>query len=104
MLLVTVGVFQINRPQDNPVSHVAAGNSSAASSDEDAQLLLAVAQRSPALKQIYESNLKSVNAYISDARSSVEKDPEDSQAREHLREAYAQKAMLYDMATSRSLE
>jgi hypothetical protein len=72
--------------------------------DDDSQLLSEVEQRSPSLKSIYESNLKNVNNYISDARSSVESDPSDSEARQHLREAYAQKAMLYEMATARSLQ
>jgi hypothetical protein len=76
-----------------------------ASHDEnDLQLLAEVEARNPGLKTIYENNLKNVNSYISDAKTSVQNDPNDSEAREHLREAYAQKAMLYDMATARSLQ
>jgi hypothetical protein len=72
--------------------------------DNDKQLLAEVEQRSPSLKPIYEHNLRNVNNYISDAQTLVQQDPNDSGAREHLREAYAQKAILYEMATSRSLQ
>ena len=56
------------------------------------------------MKEVYEANLRNVNAFIADARSSLAQDPDNAEAHEYLREAYAQKAMLYDMATSRSLE
>jgi hypothetical protein len=73
-------------------------------SDDDTQLLSEVEHRSPSLKSIYEHNLHNVNNYISEAKDSVRLDPNDAEARQHLREAYAQKAMLYEMATTRSLE
>jgi isopentenyldiphosphate isomerase len=75
-----------------------------ADNDDDKQLLSEIEQRSPSLKPIYEHNLKNVNSYISEAKSSVQQDPNDSEAREHLRQAYAQKATLYQMATARSLQ
>jgi hypothetical protein len=74
------------------------------SSDDDTQLLSEVEHRSPSLKSVYEHNLHNVNNYISEAKDSVRLDPNDAEARQHLREAYAQKAMLYEMATTRSLE
>ncbi|HUQ50445.1 MAG TPA: hypothetical protein VM056_07025 [Terriglobales bacterium] len=101
VLLVGIGIFQANQPADSNVQ-TAALNTTA--DPAEAQLLSTVEKRSPALKRVYETNLKNVNAYIADARESVQKDPNDGAAREHLREAYAQKAMLYDMAASRSTE
>src|SRR5207302_1421696 len=88
--------------QNTAVSQPSTDSGAVASNDEtDKQVLAEVEARSPGLKAIYENNLKNVNNYISDAKTSVQNDPNDSEAREHLREAYAQKAMLYDMATAR---
>jgi hypothetical protein len=70
---------------------------------EDQQILDAVALQAPMMKASYEDNLRSVNAYIRDAEQSVEQNPYDEEARQYLMEAYEQKAMLYDMALSRSL-
>jgi hypothetical protein len=71
--------------------------------DDDQQLLAAVAVQSPQLKSTYESNLKLVNANISDAEQNVKQNPTDDEARQQLMNAYDQKAMVYDMA-SRSLQ
>ncbi|HUS19169.1 MAG TPA: hypothetical protein VMZ25_05930 [Terriglobales bacterium] len=101
VLLVGMTLFQMNQPPASPTSTVA---ELSPAEREDQQLLTTVEQRSPALKQVYATNLKNVNAYIADARRSVQEDPDDGAAREHLREAYAQRAMLYEMATSKSLE
>jgi len=73
-------------------------------SAEDANLLAEVSARTPALKATYEDNLRHVNAYIADAQRSVEQNPDDEDARQTLIQAYAQKAMLYEMALSRSLQ
>lgn len=70
---------------------------------EDQQILDAVALQAPMMKASYEDNLRSVNAYIRDAESSLQQDPYDQEARQYLMEAYEQKAMLYDMALNRSL-
>ncbi len=45
-----------------------------------------------------------MNAYIRDARRSVAQDPNDEEAREYLMQAYSQKALLYEMAVSHSLQ
>lgn len=66
----------------------------------DEQLLQAVAQSRPQVRETYESNLQQVNTYIKDAEETVRRDPSDEEAREHLAEAYSQKAMLYEMATN----
>lgn len=66
----------------------------------DEQLLQAVAQSRPQIRQTYQNNLQQVNTYIKDAEENVRRDPGDEEAREHLADAYSQKAMLYEMATS----
>jgi hypothetical protein len=70
---------------------------------DDEQILSALEQQRPQLKSTYESNLKRVNAYITDARQSVEQNPHDTEARQQLMEAYDQKAMVYEMA-ARSMQ
>ena len=72
--------------------------------EDDAQVLSAVQRRSPAMLASYRENLDTVNAYIRDARRTVEQDPYDMGARYHLLRAYDQKALLYEMALARSGE
>lgn len=72
--------------------------------EDDAQMLSMVQQKSPAMLSIYRENLDTVNAYIRDARHTVEQDPTDVGARGHLIRAYDQKALLYEMAMYRSGE
>jgi hypothetical protein len=69
----------------------------------DDDLLLEVAQQSPALKAQYTDNLRRVNEYIQDAKSVVAANPNDDEARRSLMEAYQQKAMLFEFALDRSL-
>ena len=102
MLLVGITFYQMNQPQ--AAKEPSAAEATSPADMEDQRLLATVEQRSPTLKQMYATNLRNVNAYIADARKSVQQDPSDEEARGHLREAYAQKAMLYEMATSRSME
>ena len=67
-------------------------------------MLSMVQQKSPALLSTYRENLDTVNAYIRDAKRTVELDPTDMGARGHLIRAYDQKALLYEMAMYRSGE
>jgi len=71
---------------------------------DDSKLLAEVEKREPRLRPVYEKNLESVNAYIRDARRSVAQNPNDEEAREYLMQAYSQKALLYEMAVSHSLQ
>lgn len=75
-----------------------------ASAADDQMLVTQVSQHDAAVGKAYEDSLKEVNSYISDAEQAVNDDPDDSAAQEHLLDAYQQKAMLYEMATSRALE
>jgi hypothetical protein len=70
---------------------------------DDLQLLDTVASRMPSLRAAYEANLRAVNAYIRDAEQSAHSDPNDEVAQQYLRNAYEQKAMVYEMALDRSL-
>jgi len=90
------------RPAE-PLSGTATQPAGVAISDDDQQLLTQVSQQDPALRDTYESNLREVNAYISDAEQAVRDNPADSAAQESLMDAYQQKSMLYEMATIRSL-
>jgi hypothetical protein len=70
--------------------------------DED-QLLNAVATRAPAMRAVYESDLRSVEAYIRDAELTAHNNPNDEIAQQYLMNAYEQKAMVYEMAMERAL-
>jgi hypothetical protein len=70
---------------------------------DDLQLLDTVASRMPSMRDAYEANLRAVNAYIRDAEQSAHSDPNDEVAQQYLRNAYEQKAMVYEMALDRSL-
>jgi hypothetical protein len=67
-------------------------------SAEDQQFLQEVSTRAPGMKNTYENELRAVNSYLSDAKAYVKQHPEDEEARQHLMDAYEQKAMLYQMA------
>ena len=70
----------------------------------DQKVLASVADREPEVRARYERNLKNVNRYIREAKSNVEANPDDEDARDSLRQAYEQKALLYQMAMSRSMQ
>lgn len=76
---------------------------SSAMASDDQQLLARVSEQVPEEGQAYEDSFREVNAYIVDAQQAVDRDPQDAVAQAHLLEAYQQKEMLYQMATSRAL-
>jgi hypothetical protein len=108
-LLIAVGIYVRQGAQITPV----AKNDKAIASDpaadleiaglKDADLLDGIAEQSPALQAEYADNLRRVNEYIRDAKTSVDADPNDQDARRSLMEAYQQKAMLFELALDRSL-
>jgi hypothetical protein len=71
--------------------------------DED-QLLQVISARAPTMRATYETNLRAVNAYIRDAESSVQNNPNDEIAQQHLMSAYEQRAMVYEMAMDRAIQ
>lgn len=71
---------------------------------DDQKLLSQISSQQPDLGRAYENSLREVNSYIADARKATNENPDDPVVQEHLRDAYQQKAVLYEMATVRSLE
>jgi hypothetical protein len=70
--------------------------------DED--LLQEVAEQSPAMKAQYADNLLHVNQFIQDAKSDVDANPNDEEARRSLMAAYQEKAMLFELAMDHPLQ
>jgi hypothetical protein len=105
-LLITVGLYV---RQHSLVHQLARDTAAVPASDlavaglNDDDLLLEIAQQSPAIKAQYADNLRRVNQYIQDAKSVVAANPNDDEARRSLMEAYQQKAMLFELAMDRSL-
>ena len=94
--LTATAPVQVSSPQS-------AKSQPANNSNEDQQLLAAVASRSPAMRAQYASNLQNVNAYIRDAEESAQADPNDEEAQQIVMDAYEQRAAVYEMALDRSL-
>ena len=65
---------------------------------QDNVLLQQVAKRSPEKQAHYKKHLEQVNEYIASAQRTVAENPNDQFADETLRDAYSQKAMVYDIA------
>ncbi|HET6180904.1 MAG TPA: hypothetical protein VFE61_28555 [Candidatus Sulfotelmatobacter sp.] len=109
-LLVAVGIYvrQHSLPQQlasnlakPPVVSVVSDLAIAGLNDDD--LLQEVSEQTPAMRAQYADNLRRVNEYIHDAKSIVDADPNDDEARQSLNEAYQEKAMLFELAMDRSL-
>jgi len=72
-----------------------------APSAEDQQFLSAVSTLSPSMRTTYELQLQAVNADIRETQAYVDRNPGDLDARQHLMDAYQQKALLYQIALDR---
>jgi hypothetical protein len=70
-------------------------------STEDQQFLSVVSTLSPAMRTTYENQLQAVNADIRETQAYVDRNPGDVDARQHLMDAYRQKALLYQIALDR---
>lgn len=109
LLLVSLGIYLrqhdrtvvIDQGMLPPVTTV---SDAAIAGLDDNDLLQEIAQQSPALRAQYADNLQRVNAYIKDAKTVVDADPNDEEARRSLMEAYQEKAMLFELALDRSLQ
>jgi hypothetical protein len=99
-LLIT---YRPQLPATPPVAQNMSVQPAPAFGNDDQQLITQVSQQAPDVQRAYEDSLREVNAYIQDAETAVNQDPEDAAARVHLVEAYQQKEMLYQMATVRAL-
>jgi len=98
------GIPHPEAKQESPAGVVTADLQTEGMPSDDMQLLNAVAARTPSMRAAYEQNLRAVNAYIRDAEQSAHNDPNDEVAQQYLRNAYEQKAMVYEMALDRSLQ
>ena len=70
-------------------------------SAEDQQFLSAVSTLAPSMRVTYENELQAVNADIRETQAYVNRNPGDEDARQHLMDAYQQKALLYQIALDR---
>jgi Putative zinc-finger len=70
-------------------------------SAEDQQFLSAVSTLAPSTRATYESQLQAVNADIRESQAYLDRNPGDPDARQHLMDAYEQKALLYQIALDR---
>ncbi len=71
---------------------------------EDDLVLDEVAERTPALRAAYASDLQNVNSYIRTSQDNLKLDPNDEDARQSLMQAYEQRSMVYAMALDHSLQ
>jgi hypothetical protein len=104
--LAAFAVILANYRPQLPQAPVSAQNMTAppvAVEGDDQQLIRQVGERSPDVRRAYEDSLREVNAYITDAQQAVDHDPADTGARAQLLEAYQQKEVLYQLATTREL-
>jgi hypothetical protein len=70
-------------------------------SAEDQQFLSEVSTRVPSMRATYENQLQAVNADIRESQAYLDRNPGDADARQHLMDAYEQKALLYQIALDR---
>jgi hypothetical protein len=77
------------------------GDTEGAPSADDEQFMSVVSSRAPSMKTTYEKQLQVVNADIRESQAYVDQNPADTDARQHLMEAYQQKALLYQLALDR---
>jgi hypothetical protein len=72
-----------------------------APSPDDEQFLSVVSSHAPTMKVTYEKQLRAVNADIRETQAYVDQNPGDADARQHLMDAYQQKALLYQIGLDR---
>jgi hypothetical protein len=53
------------------------------------------------MRATYENQLRAVNADIRESQAYLDQNPGDPEARQHLMDAYEQKALLYQIALDR---
>jgi hypothetical protein len=105
MLLLALGISMRRESRPNLTQTASVVVPVANPSDlNDDDLRQEIADNTPEIKTLYEENLRQVNESIRDAQGVVDETPNDEDARRSLMDAYQQKAMLFEMATDRSLE
>jgi hypothetical protein len=110
VLLIAVSLYlrqqsvpgQLAKITTKPVAVAEVSDASVAGLNDD-DLLQEVAGQSPAMKAQYADNLLHVNQFIQDAKSDVDANPNDEEARRSLMAAYQEKAMLFELAMDHPL-
>ncbi len=104
--VIVLALVLVNYHPTNPTTQEATATPSAATQSEaaDQELISQVSQQQPAVRAAYVDSMKSVNAYIADAKKAADENPNDVAAQRLLMDAYDQKAMLYEMGTVRALQ
>jgi hypothetical protein len=95
---------QVPRPEaKQPAKPMVASAQTAepAPNSEDRQFLSVVSTLSPSMRITYENQLQAVNADIRETQAYVNRNPGDADARQHLMDAYQEKALLYQIALDR---
>jgi hypothetical protein len=90
----------VEQPAPQP-RHIVKSPVEPPSSAEDQQFLRAVSTSAPSMRATYENQLQAVNADIRETQDYVDRNPGDADARQHLMDAYQQKALLYQIALDR---
>lgn len=72
-----------------------------APNEDDQQFLSMVSTRAPSMRATYENQLQAVNTDIRESQAYLDQNPGDADARQHLMDAYQQKALLYQIALDR---
>jgi hypothetical protein len=108
LAVLTLAELLVNYHPATPMSREttapSAGPDDSSVNSDDEALIRQVSQQRPDVRRAYETSLKEINSYIDDAKQAAADNPDDPSARAQLDNAYAQKAMLYDMGTGRALE
>jgi len=108
VLLVTLGIYFRQPSHSTSVARVEVKtpvmDEAKIGGLNDDDLLAEIAEQPAALQAQFTDNLRRVNQYIQDEKSSVDADPNDEDARHSLMEAYQQKAMLFELVLDRSLQ
>lgn len=104
VLALAVLLFNYHPGASQETAAVAPASNNSSVDGDDRTLISQLSQQDPAVGKAYEASLKEINSYISDSQRAVQDDPANAAAQQHLMRAYQQKTMLYQMATSRSLQ
>ena len=101
VLALAAGLY-LRSHQPAASNQLVSSSQPAALADNDDEQILS--QLSPGMRATYEDNLKSVDAFIQDAKNSLAQNPDDDEARHFLMDAYQQKTMVYQLAMDRSAQ
>ncbi len=71
---------------------------------DDQHFLAGIAARHPERRARYETGVRAINNYISEARRFAEQNPGDPDAEQYLLHAYQQKSVLYSLGEQRPIE